>query len=229
MGLIRALIRLPLLLWMILIVGYFYFNYTTWKTETFQPLSIQLDTTKDQLANVQKQNREAETFEKERDSRFQELQSLAENFNQALEKLPKSSDTPGLLSNLAEISDRVGVEFTRFEPGTAALNGVLMETPFKVELKGSFVQIMSFLDEVAHLKRIVSGRSVTFKDPILRGSAANVNAEAVLVTYYFDENARPAPVTAPTSTSGAATSAAPTSGETQSAAPTSGQESSGGK
>lgn len=228
MGLIRALIRLPLLLWMLLIGGYFYFNYTTWKTEIFQPLSIQLDTTKDQLANVQKQNREAETFEKERDSRFQELQSLAENFNQALEKLPKSSDTPGLLSNLAEISDRVGVEFTRFEPGTAALNGVLMETPFKVELKGTFVQIMSFLDEVAHLKRIVSGRSVTFKDPVLKGSTANVNAEAVLVTYYFDENARPAPVTAPSS-SGTATSAAPPSGESQSAAPSSGEESSGGK
>jgi len=160
-------------------------------------MKAQLETTKSQLADVQAENRKAETFEKERDTRFQELQSLAENFNSALEKLPKSSDTPGLLSNLAEISDRVGVEFTRFEPGTAALNGVLMETPFKIELKGSFVQIMSFLDEVAHLTRIVSGKSVSFKDPILRGSNAIVTAEAVLVTYYFDENARPAPVTAP--------------------------------
>lgn len=197
MGLIRALIRLPILLWIVLIGIYYYVSYDTWQTDIFLPMKAQLESTKEQLANVQSENRKAETFEKERDTRFQELQSLAENFNSALEKLPKSSDTPGLLSNLAEISDRVGVEFTRFEPGTAALNGVLMETPFKIELKGSFVQIMSFLDEVAHLTRIVSGRSVSFKDPILRGSNAIVTAEAVLVTYYFDENARPAPVTAP--------------------------------
>ncbi len=200
MGLIRALIRLPFVLWVVLIGIYYYVSYDTWQKDIFLPMKAQLETTKEQLAAVQSENRKAETFEKERDTRFQELQSLAENFNSALEKLPKSSDTPGLLSNLAEISDRVGVEFTRFEPGTAALNGVLMETPFKIELKGSFVQIMSFLDEVAHLTRIVSGKSVSFKDPILRGSNAIVTAEAVLVTYYFDENARPAPVTAPAPT-----------------------------
>lgn len=188
MGFIRAIIKLPWPLWILGIGGYLYYTYYTWENDEFLPLKAQIETTTQQLTKLQKENKEAETFEKERDANFQQLQSLAEEFNKALEKLPKSSDTPGLLSNLAEISDRVGVDFTRFEPGKAALNGFLMETPFKIELKGTFVQIMSFLDEVAHSKRIVSGKSVTFKDPILKGSKAVVTAEAVLVTYYFDES-----------------------------------------
>lgn len=188
MGFIRAIIKLPWPLWILGIAGYLYFTYHTWETEEYLPLKAQIETTSEQLAKLQKENKEAETFEKERDSNIQQLQNLAEEFNKALEKLPKSSDTPGILSNLAEISDRVGVDFNRFEPGKPAVNGFLMETPFKVELKGTFVQIMSFLDEVAHLKRIVSGKSVTFKDPVLRGSKAVVTAEAVLVTYYFDES-----------------------------------------
>lgn len=202
MGLLRALIKLPIILWLTAIGGYLYYSYVSWQSEQFEPLKSQIESTKSQLETLQKQNREAEAFEKERDSRFQELQSLAEEFNRALEKLPKSSDTPGLLSNLAEISDRVGVEFTRFEPGTSALNGFLMETPFKVELKGTFVQIMSFMDEVAHLKRIVAGKSINFKDPILRGSNAQLTAEAVLITYYFDENARPGATPAPNDNQG---------------------------
>lgn len=195
MGLIRALIKLPVILWIAAIAGYLYYSHITWQTEQFEPLKGQIETTKTQLEALQRQNREAETFEKERDQRFQELQSLAEEFNKALEKLPKSSDTPGLLSNLAEISDRVGVEFTSFEPGTSALNGFLMETPFRIQLKGTFVQIMSFMDEVAHLKRIVAGKNLSFKDPVLRGSNAILNAEATLITYYFDENARPTSTT----------------------------------
>ncbi|MEZ4813894.1 MAG: type 4a pilus biogenesis protein PilO [Bdellovibrionota bacterium] len=196
MGLLKALIKLPIIIWVVLIAGYLYYTHMTWQNEEYQPLMLQIESTKEQYASLQKQNRAAETFEKERDSRFQELQKLAEDFNKALEKLPRSSDTPGLLSNLAEISDRVGVEFTRFEPGKAALNGFLMETPFKIQLKGTFVQIMSFLDEVAHLKRIVTGKSVSLKDPVLRGSTAQLTAEAVLVTYYFDESARPSPPSA---------------------------------
>lgn len=190
MGLIRALIRLPILLWLTGIGLYLYSSYSTWNTETFIPMKQEIVSTKEQFSKLQKQNAEAETFEKERDTRFQELQSLAEQFNQAIEKLPRSADTPGLLSNLAEISDRVGVEFNKFEPGKTEANGFLMETPFKVELRGTFVQIMSFLDEVAHLKRIVTSKSLVLKEPILRGQNAALKAEAVLVTYYFDENAK---------------------------------------
>ena len=197
MGLIRALIRLPILLWLTGIGLYLYSSYSSWETETFTPMKQEIVSTKEQFSKVRKQNAEAETFEKERDSRFQELQSLAEQFNQAIEKLPRSADTPGLLSNLAEISDRVGVEFNKFEPGKTEANGFLMETPFKVELRGTFVQIMSFLDEVAHLKRIVTNKSLVLKEPILRGQNAALKAEAILVTYYFDENAKAASVNNP--------------------------------
>jgi type IV pilus assembly protein PilO len=208
MGIIRALLRLSLFFWVIGIGGFLYYKYMTWQTESLVPLQQQLETAKQQLTRLQKQNRDAETFEKERDARFQELQTLAEQFNQALEKLPRSADTPGLLSNLAEISDRVGVEFTKFEPQPAQSTGFLMENPFKIELKGTFVQIMSFLDEVAHLKRIVTSRSLSLAEPVLRGQTAILKADTTLVTYYFDESGKAAARAQPATSanSGAATS-----------------------
>ena len=188
----ESVLRLPLIFWLLVIGGYLYYTHMTWESETLTPLREQVKNTKQQFTQLQKQNKEAEAFGKDRDANFQELQSLAEKFNTALEKLPKSSDTPGLLSNLAEISDRVGLEFARFEPGKAEMNGFLMETPFKIELRGTFVQVMSFLDEVAHLKRIVTGKSLSLKDPTLHGQSALLKAEATLVTYYFDESAKAA-------------------------------------
>ena len=43
-----------------------------------------------------------------------------------------------------------------------------METSFKIELKGSFIQIMSFMDEIAHMKRIITTKSISFKDPVIK-------------------------------------------------------------
>ena len=219
MGILRALIKLPILFWLFLIGSYLYYTHITWEAETLFPLREQVKTSNALFSQVQKSNKAAETFQKERDSRFQELQTLAETFSKALEKLPTSSDTPGFLSNLAEISDRVGIDFTRFEPGKPVLNGFLMETPFKVELKGSFLQVLSFLDEIAHLKRIVTGKSLALREPIMRGQNAQVKAEAVLITYYFDQNAKVATASTPDEGASPADQPAPPSDTNLQAAP----------
>lgn len=191
MSMLRAFLKIPFSLWLLVLSGFLYFQWSSWQTQTLNPLQQDLASAKTQLQSVKKQNKEAEDFERQRDIRFQELQKLAQDFNDALERLPKTSDIPGILTSLADISDRVGIEFSKFEPGKPELKGFLTETQFKVELRGTFVQILSFLDEIAHLKRIISGRSFDLKEPISKGDSNILKAELVLVTYHFDENAKP--------------------------------------
>ena len=71
-----------------------------------------------------------------------------------------------------------------------------METPISVQIKGSFVQIMSFLDEVSHLKRIIVGKALILKQDSKNNKSNTtnqtsvLNAEASFTTYHFDESAR---------------------------------------
>ncbi len=190
MGIIRAFLRLPWYFWFFLFSIYMYNEYRKWEEETMVPLRVEIEDGNGKLTGIDRDNKEAEAFEKQRDSKFQEMQSLAESLSKSLEKLPKSSDVPSVLNSLAEIADRVGIEFSRFEPGKAELKGFLMETSFKIELKGSFIQIMSFMDEIAHMKRIITTKSISFKDPVIKGDGTILKSEAMLVTYHFDESAR---------------------------------------
>lgn len=198
MGLIRAIIRIPVGIWCIAFAAYMYLQYTNWQSKKYQPLIGQLASTKNQLEQLIETNKASESFEKQKQEKLKEIQKLAEDLNRALDKLPKSSDIPLILSSFADISDRVGLEFSKFEPGQQAKssNPYFMETPIKVQLRGTFVQIMSFLDEVSHLKRIIVGKGLSLKQESRNNSnkkdnsTSSLNVDANFLTYHFDESAR---------------------------------------
>ncbi len=198
MGLIRAIIRIPLGIWIIAFGAYMYLQYNKWEKNSYKPLVSQLSSTKNELQEITEKNKASESFEKQKQEKLQQIQKLAEELNRALDKLPKASDIPIILSSFADISDRVGLEFSKFQPGqqSKSSNPYFMETPISVQLKGSFVQIMSFLDEVSHLKRIIVGKALILKQDSKNNKSNTtnqtsvLNAEASFTTYHFDESAR---------------------------------------
>ena len=197
MGLIRAIIRIPTYIWIIAFGAYMYLQYNSWQTKDYKGLLDNLAATETELEELATKNKASERFEKEKQEKLMEIQKMAEELNKALDKLPKASDIPLILSSFADISDRVGLEFSRFEPGQSvkSSNPYFMETPIKVELKGNFIQIMSFLDEVSHLKRIIVGKSLSLKgqknDSTKKtDSNSMINAEAQFMTYHFDGSSR---------------------------------------
>ena len=198
MGLIRAIIRIPTGIWIIGFAAYMYLQYSNWQTKSYKPLVIQLSSSKNELQQLVEKNKASESFEKQKQEKLKEIQKLAEELNRVLDKLPKASDIPIILSSFADISDRVGLEFSKFEPGSSAKssNPYFMETPIKVQLKGSFIQIMSFLDEVSHLKRIIVGKSLNLKSSSKNDSSKNeapaslLESEANFMTYHFDGSSR---------------------------------------
>jgi type IV pilus assembly protein PilO len=197
-GLIRAIIRIPAGIWFIAFAAYMYLQFNKWQSKTYKPLVFQLSSTKNELQELIEANKASENFEKQKQEKLKEIQKLAEELNRVLDKLPKSSDIPIILSSFADISDRVGLEFSKFEPGQQAKSSTqyFMETPIKVQLRGSFVQIMSFLDEVSHLKRIIVGKGLNLKQESQNSSSKKdsstsaLSAEANFMTYHFDESAR---------------------------------------
>ena len=93
-----------------------YLQYNKWEKNSYKPLVSQLSSTKNELQEITEKNKASESFEKQKQEKLQQIQKLAEELNRALDKLPKASDIPIILSSFADISDRVGLEFSKFQP-----------------------------------------------------------------------------------------------------------------
>ena len=86
-------------------------------------------------------------------------------------------------------------------------------TPVEVELKGSYPQVMSFLDETAHVKRIIAAKSLELDRPEARAGISVVSAKATIYAYRIESEIEAANriqgATKAATTAGAAAAAPP--------------------
>jgi type IV pilus assembly protein PilO len=187
MTIVRILINIPFIVWFVVAGGLGYMDFKNWETDILNPLIATRDTKKNELATKQKELARAEEFTRRREEKLKELQDLTLRLEGTKAALPRASSIPALLKDLADISDRVGLLFSRFKPETDRRRKFLVETPISVELKGTYVQIMSFLDGAANIERIVATERLSLDNPVLRGPTSTVTATATLITYHIDE------------------------------------------
>lgn len=202
MSILRVLIRLPFILWFLIAGGLGYMDYTTWETDVYQPLLAQLDTQKAQVVAKQGELKRAEEFTTRREEKLKELQDLTLRLEATKSALPRTASIPNLLKDLADVSDKVGLQFSRFRPEKERQKKFLWETPIAVDLRGTYVQIMSFLDGAANIERIVATEKLDLANPQFRGPAAVISAQATMITYHIDEAAVAASVSAPQNPAG---------------------------
>jgi type IV pilus assembly protein PilO len=196
-SIIRIFIRLPFILWFLVAGGMGYMDYTSWETETFTPLLGQLEAKKGEVLAKQKELTRAQEFTTKREEKLKELQDLTLRLEATKSALPRTSSIPNLLKDLADVSDKVGLQFSRFRPEKERAKKFLLETPIAVDLKGTYVQVMSFLDGAANIERIIATEKLDLTNPQIRGPAAVVTATATLITYHLDEAAVAASVANP--------------------------------
>lgn len=186
MVIIRAIIGIPIIIWIIVGGVYFYLENSDWEEAVYKPLIQRVEESRQQFDIQRNRNQLAEDFEKQKQEKLALIQDLSRRLNESRDELPRDPDLPTILKLLADISDSTGLEFSRFEPAGEAKDNFVVVTRLKVTLKGSYTQIMSFLDAVSNLRRIVSARSVSFQNPIINGQTSLLNAEAILVTYHIE-------------------------------------------
>jgi type IV pilus assembly protein PilO len=187
MNLIRSILRIPPLLWFLVAGGLSYLDYSSWKTDVYEPLKQQIESAQGVLESTKNEITRASEFVHRRDEKIRELQELGQKLEQTRRELPRSSNIPDLLHSLADTSDQTGLDFSHFKPGKSVKTELLVETPIDVTLRGTYLQIMSFLDATANMTRVVAARKLTLDTPASRGSISVVNATATLVTYHIDD------------------------------------------
>lgn len=166
-----------------------------WVETKLKPVQAQVISKQGELEAKIKELKLAEDFVAKRDEKKRELFRLKEEVDREAKSVPQKASLPEVLTALADRSDQTGLEFSKFAPQAEAKQNFLVMTPFMVTLKGTYTQIMSFLDAAANMERAVTTESLQIDTPSSpKGGASILSAQATMVAYYIDMTVLAAPM-----------------------------------
>lgn len=116
-----------------------------------------------------------------------EVEKLNQDLKDALTLLPNSAEIPELLSRLSDVLEKSGLKMEVFELGMESPAGFYARVPIKIEVSGSFHEILVFFDKVSKLPRIINISDITFKDPTFKNQKMILKAEFLATTFRFIE------------------------------------------
>jgi Tfp pilus assembly protein PilO len=176
-------------LWIPLTIGLVVMDYQEWDTNTYQPLLQQVESLKAEVAQAEASLARVEEYRKRKDEKLAEYNALLDEFEKVRKEFPDSPALPSLLKSLADISERIGLEFSNFKPAGEVPVELLKAAQIDVKIKGSYVQLMSFLDQVSNLQRIVNAEVLTLKPgtTLENNQFRSIDAELKILTYYGDQ------------------------------------------
>ncbi len=122
-----------------------------------------------------------------------ELADLQARLDHAVQRLPDSTELPGLLTDITSLGKKTGLEFRSFRPKKEVKRGFYAEVPIDIELRGSYHNVGLFFDKIAHLPRIVRISKISMnvvddsKDPPI------LKVKGVAQTFRFIEQSEASP------------------------------------
>jgi len=177
-------------IWIPVTIGLVFMDHQDWETNTYNPLIQQVEGLKAELAAAEDSLKRIEEYRKKKDEKLAEYNTLLDEFEKVRKEFPASPALPSLLKSLADISERIGLEFSNFKPAGEVPAEFLKAAQIDVKLKGSYVQLMSFLDQVSNLQRIVNTESIVMKPgaTIENNQFRSIDTELKILTYYGDRD-----------------------------------------
>ena len=86
----------------------------------------------------------------------EEVKKLDKKLDKVLLELPDKKEVDGFLKSISVLAYDTGLEVTKFSPSAESPKDFFSELPVQIELQGTFHELATFFDEVAHLPRIVN-------------------------------------------------------------------------
>lgn len=110
----------------------------------------------------------------------------------ALKELPDKKEIDNLLASVSDKARDAGLDIRLFQPMPEKLKDFYAEVPVQIEVIGSYHQVATFFDEVAHLERIVNVTSFDMVEPKYDEERIVLKTNAVATSFRFlEESERP--------------------------------------
>jgi type IV pilus assembly protein PilO len=169
----------------VLVLVVYYAAFFTAKQGELKVVQAKLEKVESSIQSAKAVAANLESFKKKREELQAQLQ-------EALRKLPTSSDLPQLLTDITSLAKKSGLEIQSFKRGTKLDRGFYSEQQILLQFNGRYHDIGMFFDRLARLDRIVNITKLEMKlmnevdvDPRLKVSG-------VAATFFFNESKTPA-------------------------------------
>ncbi len=115
-----------------------------------------------------------------------EMEVLQEQLKEALTEMPEAVDMDDLLSQLASLAKKAGLNLTNIAPkAESRQGGFYYRIPIQMQVTGSYNEIAVFLDSVSKLKRIVNVNNISLGSPKMEADKAILKASYLATTFRF--------------------------------------------
>lgn len=105
----------------------------------------------------------------------QQMNQINTQFALMLKMLPAKNEMPDLLDYISRKGLSLGLKFELFAPQTEIIHDFYIELPIKIALVGTYMQLASFVSEIAQMDRLVTLHEFNIE------KANKNNADAALV------------------------------------------------
>jgi type IV pilus assembly protein PilO len=124
-----------------------------------------------------------------RDAAERELRELGAELRRAQARLPDQREIADLLSNVAASGRAAGLDITLFRQKPEVTHDFYAEVPVEMQMRGTYHDVVTFLDRVKRLDRIVNVGDIQLKKPTVEGDRVQLEASCTTTTFRFLDEA----------------------------------------
>ena len=116
-----------------------------------------------------------------------EVEKLNLDLKDAVSLLPNEAEIPELLQKVSELVEKSGLQMDIFELVGEQPAGFYARVPVKMEVTGSFHDVVGFLDKLAKLSRIVNATDISLTEPVFENQKMMLKSTFLATTFRFIE------------------------------------------
>jgi type IV pilus assembly protein PilO len=124
-----------------------------------------------------------------RASAEKELKDLGAELKRAQARLPDQREIADLLSNVAASGRAAGLEIVLFRQKPEVQHDFYAEVPVEMQMRGTYHDVVLFLDRVKRLDRIVNVSNIQLMKPKIAGDRVSLDASCTATTFRFLDEA----------------------------------------
>jgi len=163
-----------------LIVGFYYFSISEERSK--------IESDKKAIVTLTSQKVEKQGMANHLIKYRREVERLNQELRDAVTLLPNEAEIPELLQKLSEQVEKSGLQMDSFVLSPEVPQGFYSKVPVRIDVTGSFHEIVVFLDKLAKLPRIVNVTDINMRDPVFKSQKMILKTSFLATTFRFIES-----------------------------------------
>ncbi len=169
----------------VLLLGALYWNFF------YQPFSEEMTALQETIDTKLQTIEKYQTIAAQLDIFRTEVAALESRLKVLLRELPESREIPGMIRRISDVGVRTGLQINLIKPQLEQRKEFYAEIPIQIRVKGPYHAVGQFLDDLAHLERIISLDGIQIE-------ATNQETQCLATTFRFLDEAETNEVAAAT-------------------------------